>query len=485
LCAIFNLYIGTNISNISVYYQNSGSYGPALFTLTNTYNSVINKGIYFPNANTVTRILDNTTNYQIAYTIEKYSYQNAFITFKTPSTLNNNRKRIGLADNNGNLFHYIDISNSTFTPYINNTAQTADTHIANAIYSIIIGQRGIWVYQNGILKYTTTTISIPTDNILIGYIGLQGLKNESVSNISFGFTTDNIGPTGPTGPIGPTGSYNLTSNLQIKTAIIGSTGGNPNAGVYPLYIGTSNPGSVIGPVKYFNNVGTTTALTYSASTINRVPISAWSKGAYVSESAYYTTSDRRIKKYITDSENSIDTIKKIPIRKFKYIDENKQGSYGETHDVIAQEIKDIYPQVISYQTNFVPNIYELATNISSYEDKIKISLNKNHELKVNNKIKIYLSPILNDNIIIKDEEELILDIIDISNNDFSVNIWNDFDPNRKIFVYGKQVDDFMIVDKVKLSMLGLGAIKELTTIVEELKDKIIKLQDEIDILKNK
>ena len=76
-------------------------------------------------------------------------------------------------------------------------------------------------------------------------------------------------------------------------------------------------------------------------------------------------------------------------------------------------------------------------------------------------------------------------IIDVSINQFSVNTWNDFDPNRKIFVYGKLVDDFMVVDKVKLSMLGLGAIKELITIVEELKDKIINLEDEINILKSK
>jgi len=48
----------------------------------------------------------------------------------------------------------------------------------------------------------------------------------------------------------------------------------------------------------------------------------------------------------------------------------------------------------------------------------------------------------------------------------------------KIFVYGKQVDDFLTVDKTRFGLLSLGAVKELNEKVESQQLRITQLEQE-------
>jgi hypothetical protein len=61
-----------------------------------------------------------------------------------------------------------------------------------------------------------------------------------------------------------------------------------------------------------------------------------------------------------------------------------------------------------------------------------------------------------------------------------ISAWSNADPNNdQIFVYGKQVNDFHILDKPKMGLLALAGVKELTI---ELRSENTALKSKIDAL---
>lgn len=95
--------------------------------------------------------------------------------------------------------------------------------------------------------------------------------------------------------------------------------------------------------------------------------------------------------------------------------------------------------------------------------------------------------------ILETGKEIYCTVIDcISDTEFIVKKWDDFNDKQKVFIYGKEIDDFMRVDKPKLGLLALAGVKELNTIVDkqqeminELKMTIIKQQEMINELSAK
>jgi hypothetical protein len=61
--------------------------------------------------------------------------------------------------------------------------------------------------------------------------------------------------------------------------------------------------------------------------------------------------------------------------------------------------------------------------------------------------------------------------------EFYVNEWINYEKTDKIFVYGKQVNDFHTVDKPQLGLLALGGVKELIKENKELKERITILEN--------
>ena len=122
--------------------------------------------------------------------------------------------------------------------------------------------------------------------------------------------------------------------------------------------------------------------------------------------------------------------------------------------VIAQQVKEVYPQAISLTTEVVPDIYKVSTIDNGY-----VSLET--DLKAGDKVRL-----------IFEDEIALFDVLETDKNGFTI----DTDKSGKVFVYGREVDDFHSVDYESLSMLNVSATQELYKLISK-QQKIIENQN--------
>ncbi|MCH1480246.1 MAG: hypothetical protein L7U23_09120 [Crocinitomicaceae bacterium] len=181
-------------------------------------------------------------------------------------------------------------------------------------------------------------------------------------------------------------------------------------------------------------------------------------------------SDARIKNIegVSNSDKDLETLNKIEVTDYHMID----PSHGDkpVKKAIAQQLEEVYPQAVSKSTNCIPDIYLLA---DCNAGKIKIKNN----LKVGERIRL----------IFEDKEE-IASVISRSANSIQTNL----DLSGKVFVYGRQVDDFRTVDYQAVAMLNVSATQALLRRIEalekenqalkEVNENMNALKSEVDVL---
>ncbi len=179
-------------------------------------------------------------------------------------------------------------------------------------------------------------------------------------------------------------------------------------------------------------------------------------------SGIHIFSDERIKKdvSVSDSEKDLETISKIQISNYKYIDEG-QGP-REQKKVIAQQVMEHYPTAVSLGKEVVPCIYEKSTIEDGVINLQMETCGSDDCCKVEDKIKL----------IYPDGSKELVNIIESDGNKIKV----DSDKSGEVFVYGKEVDDYHSVDYDALSMLNISATQELYKIIKELKKEIEELK---------
>ncbi len=182
----------------------------------------------------------------------------------------------------------------------------------------------------------------------------------------------------------------------------------------------------------------------------------------VSAPEFDAYSDKRIKNIlgISNTRKDLTTLKKIEVTDYTLVDKIAQGD-KEYKKVIGQQVTEVYPQAVRKTTDFIPNVYEVSSSVSFNAEKKELSIttNKEHEFAIGNKVRLIIST---------DEKETKkeFEVIAVSDNHtFSVNYDNALD---KVFVYGKQVNDFLVVDYEAIAMLNVSATQELAKQVEEL-----------------
>ncbi len=181
-------------------------------------------------------------------------------------------------------------------------------------------------------------------------------------------------------------------------------------------------------------------------------------------------SDARIKNIegVSNSDKDLETLNKIEVTDYHMID----PSHGDkpVKKAIAQQLEEVYPQAVSKSTNCIPDIYLLADcNAGTIEIK--------NNLKVGERIRL----------IFEDKEE-IASVISRSANSIQTNL----DLSGKVFVYGRQVDDFRTVDYQAVAMLNVSATQALLRRIEalekenqalkEVNENMNALKSEVDVL---
>ena len=110
----------------------------------------------------------------------------------------------------------------------------------------------------------------------------------------------------------------------------------------------------------------------------------------------------------------------------------------------------------------IPDIYALAEKVDYDANKkeLSISLVSNYNLKVGDKIEL----------VHPEKGKVRTTISAVSGNTFTVKDW--LYETDKIFVFGREVNDFRVIDYEALSMLGISAIQALAKENEELRKEI-------------
>jgi hypothetical protein len=172
-------------------------------------------------------------------------------------------------------------------------------------------------------------------------------------------------------------------------------------------------------------------------------------------------SDARIKDIlgITNNEKDLETLSKIEITNYKFIDKIGKGN-SSFKKVIAQQVETVYPQAVSKLTDFIPDIYKLA--------KIEngVIFLENHSLKAGEKVKLIL-----------EEKIEIVEVKSITKNSFSIG--KSSIESSPIFVYGRQVTDFRSVDYEAISMLNVSATQALLKKITALESQNNNLKTEM------
>jgi hypothetical protein len=172
------------------------------------------------------------------------------------------------------------------------------------------------------------------------------------------------------------------------------------------------------------------------------------------------SSDNRIKKDFSLSNNSedLERLRKIQITNYRMKDVATWGTQT-FKKVIAQQVEEVYPEVIKRQTSVIPDIYALAesVNYDAQNKKLNISLSKDYGIKIGEKIEL----------VHPEKGKIQAEVVEVSGKSFTVKNW-DY-ATDKIFVFGREVNDFRSVDYEALSMLGISAIQQLAKEIEDLK----------------
>ena len=232
--------------------------------------------------------------------------------------------------------------------------------------------------------------------------------------------------------------------------------------------------------RYFNyDVQITSAYTYKIDVCARFYSSIWCSSWIAS------SSDIRIKEDIQDinDNNALEMILAIEPKTYKYIDKVAKGN-KKVYGFIAQQIKEVIPEAISIQNDYIPNIMLLA----DYDNEI-ITLPSQPTkviIKLNDKIRCYG----NDNIGVDVE---IIEIIDELTFKIRHNNQNkDYKyTDNKIFVSGTEVDDFHTISKEYIFTLNVCATQELhrrieaqKVIIQSQEDRIKELETKVERLLN-
>lgn len=164
-------------------------------------------------------------------------------------------------------------------------------------------------------------------------------------------------------------------------------------------------------------------------------------------------SDRRIKNIvgISDSRSDLEILNKIEITDYFFKDPVSKGNKPQKK-VIGQQIAEVYPQAVSTNNKeIVPDIMQMSVADNGW---VRLT---GHDLKPGDRVRLLFK---------EGKEEL--EVTEATSEGFRVAS----DKSGEVFVYGREVSDFHIVDYEAIAMLNVSATQELTKKVADLEKQL-------------
>jgi hypothetical protein len=161
----------------------------------------------------------------------------------------------------------------------------------------------------------------------------------------------------------------------------------------------------------------------------------------VRASAFDVPSDARIKNVIGTSEGASDlaTLLKINITDYTYRDVFGKGD-AKHKKVIAQQIEQVFPQAVNKQTDVLPDIYQPASFADGWVT-LATDLKKGERVRL-----------------ISEKSEGVYEVLEATPDRFRTDFKQEGD---RVFVFGREVDDFCTVDYDAIAMLNVSATQQL------------------------
>lgn len=204
-----------------------------------------------------------------------------------------------------------------------------------------------------------------------------------------------------------------------------------------------------------------------------VPVGIRSDGWITSGKGIMVYSDRRIKRdaHASMTGQDLAAIQKLQVTEYRMVDPANDGAKWRK-GFIAQEVEKVIAGAVTRSVEFVPDIFSTAAAAAwnPGAKTLSLTLSKDHDLKVGDRVRLHV-----------DGNRLDLNVGAIpSPREFVVEKC-DRAP-EKVFVYGRQVDDFRTVDYDGIFTTAVGALQEL----KKEKDTEVKaLQEENASLRNR
>ena len=157
--------------------------------------------------------------------------------------------------------------------------------------------------------------------------------------------------------------------------------------------------------------------------------------------AFDVASDSRIKtqQQLSDGVSDLAALRSIQITDYRHIDVLSKGGRAQKK-VIAQQVEQVYPQAVGKGREVVPDIYKQASLKAGW---VNLATN----LKQGERVRL-----------ITEKTDKLHEVLEVGVGRFRVSMEGD---SEKLFVYGREVDDFRFVDYDAISMLNVSATQEL------------------------
>ena len=256
------------------------------------------------------------------------------------------------------------------------------------------------------------------------------------------------------------GSGNRAMVIRHSTRRIGV--GTITDPACPLHIGTGVNHSG-GGTRYFGN--STSSLAFDSNTTDAVSVRASS--SILTEAFFLASSDSRIKCDIEDINDTeaLELINRIEPKKYNYISRRQDN---KTIGFIAQQVEEVIPNAVITQSSYVPDIMIQLDNPVWEDNKLiyDISFNENDT----GKVKFYV------------EENEIEEEKDLEYNNGGFVFEKQY---NRVFIYGKEVNDFKTVSKDKIFAVNVSATQELSKKVNLLETENNSLLERTQILEDK
>ena len=219
---------------------------------------------------------------------------------------------------------------------------------------------------------------------------------------------------------------------------------------------------------YFNlnpvgNIGTTSTQAQICKVAATYDGTTSSLGLSVSEGvvakSFHAQSDQRIKKDITDADTGalLQKINDIQMRNYGYI-ENAESTVG----FIAQELEAVDDSFTSTTRRPIPDIRKTMAGAFS-EGTLTLDLDGT-EVAVGDTLKVELTGGAQE-----------LTVLSVENGQASVA--TDIEqPDGPVYVHGRIVDDFLVINKDRIMATAVGAVQELSTRLAAMEVRLAALE---------